>query len=356
MSATRILVTGDQGYIGAVLVPMLLDAGCSVSGIDAGLYDGANFTPFRRDTPSARCDIRDVTESDLEGFDAVIHLAALSNDPLGDLDPDLTFEINHLASVSLAVAARRAGVSRFVMSSSCSTYGAAGEAVIDEESPLQPVTPYAESKVRAEADIARLAGPGFAPVFLRHATVYGLSPMLRFDLVVNNMTAWLASTGRVLLKSDGGAWRPLVHVEDVARACMAAALASSRQVSGEIFNIGRTDQNFRVCDIARIIAANRSGASVRLSDAPFPDARSYRVSFDKAAARLPGFAARWTLEAGAQELLGALAASKIRLEDVEGPRWSRLARLKARIEAGDLGGDLRPVQVGQTRRKSHDAI
>lgn len=341
MSGKRILVTGDRGYIGSVLVPMLIESGHHVDGLDSRLFDGANFYPFKCEAYSHIKDIRDVTQKDFEGYDIVIHLAALSNDPLGDINPELTFQINYKATLRVAEMAKRAGVQRFVMSSSCSTYGAAGEDVIDETSTLAPVTPYAESKVRSEEGLALMAGPDFVPVFLRHATVYGVAPMIRFDLVINNMVAYLSSTGEVYMKSDGRAWRPLVHVEDVARGCISAALAPYEAVCNEVFNIGRTDQNFRVHEIAELVALSLEGAGVRFADRAFPDERSYRVCFDKAEKRLPGFKPVWTVQKGIAELWEAFTQLELSIEQFEGSQWNRIAHLKERLAHGELTKQLR---------------
>ncbi|MBC7172328.1 MAG: SDR family oxidoreductase, partial [Polyangiaceae bacterium] len=222
----RVLLTGHKGYIGTVLAPMLEAAGHEVHGLDSDIFERCTFGAPPREIPWTRKDIRDVELRDVEGFDAVIHLAGLSNDPLGDLDPALTYEINHHATVRLAELARRAGVHRFLFSSSCSNYGASdGESILDEESELRPVTPYGKAKALAEQDLAALADSRFCPVYLRNATAYGVSPRLRFDLVLNNLVAWAHTTGAVHLKSDGSAWRPLVHIEDISRAFLALLTA-----------------------------------------------------------------------------------------------------------------------------------
>ncbi|MBV6632392.1 MAG: NAD-dependent epimerase/dehydratase family protein [Alphaproteobacteria bacterium] len=336
----RVLVTGEKGYIGQVLLPMLRSNGCSIVGLDQGYYQDCSFgDPLSADISLAK-DIRTVEAGDLEGIDTVIHLAGLSNDPLGDLDAHTTLDINHKASVRLAELAKTAGVSRFVFASSCSVYGAAGEEWIDEGSALNPVTPYGQSKILSERDIAPLADDDFCPVFLRFATVYGASPMLRFDLVVNNLMAYTVANKQVFLKSDGQSWRPLVHVADVAQSIIAAAAAPAMDVTGQVFNIGRTDQNFRVVEIAERIAAAVPGANVVFSDRASADRRSYRVTFDKAASGLPGFEPEWTVERGIGDLFDRLSNHAASVDEFEGPRYSRVAKIRALIAAGELDAAL----------------
>ena len=341
MAAQRILVTGDRGYIGSVLVPMLVDAGHSVSGLDQRYYDGCAFGHFVPLVESRKMDIRDIEPEMLAGFDTVIHLAALSNDPLGELDENLTYQINHEATVRLAELAREAGVRRFVMSSSCSTYGRSGDWMIDETSPLNPLTAYGYSKVMSEADLTPLANESFSPVFLRHATVYGLAPMIRFDLVINNLVAYATSMGEVYLKSDGKAWRPLVHVEDVARACFAAATAPAAAVHCEVFNIGRTEDNFRVVEVAEMVAAAVPGSRIVRATHAGPDSRSYRVDFTKATTKLPGFQPRWTVQAGIDQLYRAFKASDLSGTEFEQDRYSRLAKICALRGSGALDASMR---------------
>jgi nucleoside-diphosphate-sugar epimerase len=245
----RLLVTGHLGYIGTVMTPLLLKEGHEVVGLDSDLYSRCTFGSGIANVPSIRKDIREVEVSDLKGFEAVLHLAALSNDPLGNLNPDLTFDINHRASVRLAECAKKAGVRRFVFSSSCSNYGAAGDDFLDESSAFNPVTPYGQSKVNVERDLAPMADDRFSPIFLRSATAYGVSPRLRFDLVLNNLTAWAFTTKRVFLKSDGTPWRPITHIEDISRAFAAVVAAPRELVHREAFNVGRTCPRLqsRVC-------------------------------------------------------------------------------------------------------------
>ena len=337
----RVLVTGHLGYIGAVLVPMALEAGHTVVGLDSDLYEGCDFGVGPTTVPTVGRDVRDVTAADLAGVDAIVHLAALSNDPLGDLDPDLTAAINHEGSLRLARLARDAGVRRFVFSSSCSNYGAAGDELVDENATLRPLTPYAVSKVRVEEGLARLADGDFSPVSLRNATAYGVSPRLRCDVVLNDLVGWAHATGRVLVRSDGTPWRPLVHVADIAAACLVALTAPRAVVHGEAFNVGRTDENFRVREIAEIVREAVPGARVEYAAGAGPDQRSYRVSFEKIRRRLPAFAPRWTVRAGARELADAFAARGLDRDDLDGARYRRVGRIRAQLRTGRLDPTLR---------------
>ena len=337
----RILLAGHDGYIGTVLWPLLRDAGHDVVGLDAGWFSACAFGPQPEPPLERWRDVRDVTAADLDGFDAVVHLANLSNDPLGNLSPGLTDRVNARASVALAEAAREAGVSRFVFASSCSLYGAAGQDAVTEGAAFNPVTPYGQAKVDAERGIAPLASDGFSPVFLRNATVYGASPRLRFDLVVNNLTAWAVATGAIRMKSDGTPWRPLVHVEDVSRAVLAALEAPREAVHGQAFNVGRDGENYQVRDVARIVGEEVPGCEVTFADGASPDARSYRVSFAKVAERLPDWRPTWTVREGVREVRDALAGLDLPPDVFEGPRYSRIAHLRQRLDAGALSPDLR---------------
>jgi nucleoside-diphosphate-sugar epimerase len=337
----KVLVTGDTGYIGTVMVPILMAEGFDVTGLDSDLFDNCIFGEAPAKTHHVRADIRDLTVDDLRGFDAICHLAALSNDPMGDLNPTLTYEINHEGSVRLATLAKQAGVSRFIMSSSCSLYGVAGGTSADEDSPLHPITPYARSKAMVEWSIAALADDKFSPIYLRNATAFGLSPRMRFDLVVNNLTAWAFASGKVLIKSDGTPWRPLVHIEDITGAFIAALRAPREAVHNEAFNIGQESENYQIRDIADIVQRTVPGCVITYQGDGEPDKRSYRVNFDKAAAGLPGFRPRWTVEQGVRQLYAAYKQVGVTVEDFEGPRFRRITALKRLLAEGQVDASMR---------------
>jgi nucleoside-diphosphate-sugar epimerase len=338
----KVLVTGHRGYIGSFMVPLLLETGHQVVGLDAGLYDACLFGDRPKDIASVGLDVRDVEPRHLEGFEAVIHLAALSNDPLGDLDPQLTYDINHGASVRLARAARRAGVERFLFASSCSLYGASGSATpLTEEAPFNPVTPYGESKVLVEQDVSTLATDGFSPVFLRNATAYGVSPYLRVDIMVNNLVAYAVTTGDMLIKSDHSPWRPLVHVEDICRAFMAALEAARPRIHNQAFNVGLSDENFRVGEVAAMVESVVPGSRAQLVAGASPDAQDYRVDFAKIQRVLPVFRPRWTVRKGVEELYEAFRRFDLTPDQFLGGRYVRLAEIKRLQGRARLNDQLR---------------
>lgn len=337
----RVLVTGHAGYIGGVMTPMLVAAGHEVVGLDTGLFAQCMFRGGTTTVPEIAKDVRDVAIDDLEGFDAIVHLAALSNDPLGDLNPELTYLINHAASVRLAWIAKQAGVQRFLFSASCSSYGMAGDDLVDETYELLPITPYAVSKVRVEQDVAKLADDTFSPTFLRSATAYGVSPHLRFDLVLNNLVAWAFATGRVHIKSDGTPWRPVVHIEDIARAFVAVLAAPRAVIHNQALNVGRMEENYRVRDLAQIVKEVVPGSRIEYARDGGPDARCYRVDFRKIHRVLPDFSPQWSARRGAEELYAAYRSVGLVLEDCEGPRFKRIDHLKHLLATGQVDGALR---------------
>ena len=324
----KVLVTGHKGYIGTVLVPMLQKSGHEVTGLDSDLFRNCTFGQLQMDIPEIIKDVRDVTMDDVKGFDAVIHLAGLSNDPLGNLNADLTFDINHKASVKLAELAKNAGVQRFLFSSTCSNYGAAGNDWLTESSDFNPVTPYGVSKVRSEQDISKLTDDQFSPVFLRNATAFGVSPRLRFDLVLNNLVAWAFTTGKVLLKSDGTSWRPIVHIEDISRAFVALLHAPKELIHNQAFNVARNEDNYQVKDIARIVAEVVPGSEVQLSDDHFPDPRNYKVDASRILKEIPEFKPVWSARKGAEELYEAYKDIGLTLEEFEGIKYQRIGHIK----------------------------
>jgi nucleoside-diphosphate-sugar epimerase len=337
----KVMVTGHKGYIGTVLVPMLLAEGHDVVGYDSDLYEQCTFGDGIVDVPEIRKDVREVEPGDLDGIDAVMHLAGLSNDPLGDLNPTLTFEINHKASIRLAVLAKQAGVRRFIFSSSCSNYGAAGDDLINEEAAANPVTPYGESKVLVERDLSEMANDDFTPVFLRNATAYGVSPRLRFDLVLNNLVAWAFTTGKVYLKSDGTPWRPIVHIEDISRAFIAVLHAPVESVHKQAFNVGRSGENFRIRELAEIVKNTVPNCEVTFAEGAGPDKRNYRVDSAKILRMVPEFKPQWDARRGAGELYDTYKQIGLTLEDFEGPKYKRIDHIRMLIEEGHLDDSLR---------------
>ena len=346
----RVLVTGNNGYIGTIMTRMLLSEGFEVTGLDSDLFEGSVFadasvTGGMPPISYLRKDLRDVQLSDLKNVDAIFHLCALSNDPLGNINPEITYEINHKGSVRLANLAKKAGIKKFVFSSSCSVYGASKEDVVSEESQVNPITPYAVSKVRSEQSISKLANSDFCPTFLRSSTAYGLSPMLRFDLVVNNFVAWSFTKGTVLLKSDGTAWRPFAHIQDISRAFISVLKSPVDVVYNQIFNVGQNKENYQIKKVAEIVKKIVPNSEIKYVKGATSDKRSYRVEFNKISQALTTFKPEWDVTSGAKELYEAYKKVGLLVEDFEGPKFRRLFNLQNSVKSGIFDKNLRRIVV-----------
>jgi nucleoside-diphosphate-sugar epimerase len=336
----RVLVTGHDGYIGSVMLDVLQAAGHEVFGLDTYYFaDCGDGKP--KTIPALRKDLRDLQTSDLRDVDAIVHLAALCNDPLGDLNPEWTYDINHSASCRLALLAKEAGVARYIYASSCSMYGKTDDNMITEDAALQPLTPYAVSKVRTEEDVSKMADADFSPVFMRNATAYGWSPRLRADVVLNNLICWAHTTGKVRIMSDGSPWRPIVHIEDISRAVAAALVAPRESIHNQAINVGVNDENYQVRDLAEIVRETVPGCEVEYAANGGPDPRSYRVSFDKLTRLLPDFSPAWDARRGAKELYDGVRRIGLTLEDFQGRRFTRLPQFKHLLDTGLLDNTLR---------------
>jgi len=341
----RVLITGHNGYIGSVLAPMVRAAGHDIVGLDTFLFEGGTFGKDGSEIDALRMDLRDVQVADLRGFDAVMHLAALSNDPLGDVNPQCTYDINHVGSVRLARLAKEAGVKRLIFASSCSLYGVAGDEMLTEEAAFNPITPYGVSKVLFEQDVAKLADDDFSPTFLRNSTAYGVSPRLRADVVVNNLVATAFATGEVLIQSDGTPWRPLVHIEDIGRAFLAVLHAPIELVHNEAFNVGRSEENYRVSDLGALVEQVVPGSKVRYAEGGGPDPRCYRVDCGKLIRTLPEYKPQWTVRRGMEQLRDAFARNGLKPEELLGDRYFRIKRIRALQSEGLLDDSLRWTSV-----------
>ena len=337
----RVLLTGHKGYIGTIMAPMLRKAGHDVLGLDSDLYRNSTYGEAVPEIPEILKDIRDVEKTDLDGIDAIIHLAGLSNDMLGDLNPQLTYEINHAASVRLAAMAKELGITRFVFASSCSNYGAAGDGMQDETGALNPVTAYAISKVMVERDLRELADDNFSPVFMRNATAYGVSPRIRFDIVLNNLTAWAYTTGHILLKSDGTPWRPIVHIEDISLAAIAVLEAPRELIHNEAFNVGINSENYQMRQLAEIVGDTVPNCKIKFAEGAEPDKRNYRVDFSKYTRTFPRYKLRWNARLGAQQIYESYRKFGLQKDEYEGPKYKRIAQIKYLMSTGQLDERLR---------------
>lgn len=348
----KVLVTGHEGYLGAVMTRVLTEAGHDVVGLDTKLFEGCDFNGAPDPVPHLVADVRDVAGRQVEGFDAIIHLAALCNDPLGSMNPEATYDINYRATVRLAELGKEAGVERFLFASSCSLYGVAGDAILDETASFNPITPYGESKVMAEAGLSELADDDFSPTYLRNATAYGVSPRLRADVVLNNLVAYAYTTGEILILSDGTPWRPIVHAEDIARAFLAVLEAPRDRIHDEAFNVGATEENYQVSELAEIVRDTVPGSVVRYGEDAGPDPRSYRVSCDKLPSVIPSFVPRWNARDGARELYEAYQRHGLTRDEFLGSRYMRLKRIMELMEQGEVDDAMR--RVGQEPVASAD--
>jgi nucleoside-diphosphate-sugar epimerase len=332
----RILITGSDGYLGSLLGPALMRAGHKVVGLDTGYYQERSLYRSGDSVPkTAVQDIRLIEKSHLEGFDALVHMAELSNDPAGELAPEITFEINHRGSVRLAELARKAGVSRFVYMSSCSVYGISNSDFVTEQSPVNPQTVYGQCKVLVEADVKTLANESFAPTYLRNATAYGASPRMRFDIVLNNLAGLAWTTKEIRMTSDGSPWRPIVHGSDICQAIIAVLEAPRDAINNEVFNVGDTQHNYRISEVARIVGEVFPGCTVSFGP-PSPDNRSYRVSFEKISKHLPNFECRWDARRGAEQLLNLFRRVDMSSEVFNYRAFTRLKQLEYLIRTKQL--------------------
>jgi nucleoside-diphosphate-sugar epimerase len=337
----KLLVTGHNGYIGSVMTSYLQKQGYEVVGLDTYLFDECTLGPKPADVPALRVDLRDVQTEQLKGFDAVFHLAALCNDPLGNLNPGITEDINHQASVRLARLAKEAGIPRYLFASSCSLYGVASDTMLTEDAAFNPITPYGASKVHVEQSVSSLASPDFSPTYLRNATAYGLSPRLRGDVVVNNLVAAAFTTGEVLVQSDGTPWRPLVHVEDICRAFVALLKAPRELVHNQAFNVGQSSENYQVRDLADLVSQVVPGSRVRYAPGGGPDPRCYKVDCSKIATTLPDFKPQWNVRSGMQEIYAAFKKYGLTADEFQGTRFQRIKHIQGLMGQGLLDNNLR---------------